>query len=543
MRIKLLALSALLLMLGLLQFRWIGRIGEAEGERMRTHLREGSENMAREVDEEFARAYLTVVAPNESCSEEAFAARLQQWTANAQYPRVLSSLAIIRRGASGLLRYEPARGTFVRADWPPEWAGLRKKLLWGFPPPPAEPAMQPGLTASPMVMVAPCIEMNRATYTPFTPPEINSWAIAGIDERYVTTDLLPQLARRYLGGEYGLKVVREGDRSSYDQVRGVGALRPETLRNLLLVRAPERGRGPIAFFAGVRAEGADEGLWKAGFTHRSGSVERSVLASRLLNLGVSLGVLVLLAGGLVLVHRTVKEDRRLSEVRMNLVAGVSHELRTPVAVICSAADNLADGCVNTPAQAVMYGRLVRDEGRKLAGMIEQMLEFAGIEGGKKIRPRRVGVDVIIEGAMESVKQELDRSQCVVRRNVEYGLPPVMGDETSLILCVRNLLSNAIKYGGEHAEIELAATFIQREPVPAVCIAIRDHGRGIPSEELVSVFDPFFRGGEALGSQVKGMGLGLTLVKRIVEAHAGSVEVESKPGSGTIFSLMIPAADA
>ena len=117
--------------------------------------------------------------------------------------------------------------------------------------------------------------------------------------------------------------------------------------------------------------------------HRAGSLEAAVAATRRRNLAISFGILLLLGASVGFIVLSSRRAQRLATQQMEFVAGVSHELRTPLAVICSAAENLADGVIDNRDQIKRYGGLIRDEGRRLTGMVEQVLEFAGAQSGRK----------------------------------------------------------------------------------------------------------------------------------------------------------------
>lgn len=223
---------------------------------------------------------------------------------------------------------------------------------------------------------------------------------------------------------------------------------------------------------------------------------------------------------------------------MEFVATVSHELRTPLAVIRSAGENLADGVVRDDAQIRKYGDLVKNEGRRLTEMVEQILEFAGIQSGQRgfaLRP--VGVLPVLEDVVASSRALIDAAGITIEWGVPPGLPPVLGDEPALRRVFQNLVGNAIKYGAPGAWIGVSAHSTGRE----VALSVADRGIGIAPADLAHIFEPFYRAPAVIEAQIQGAGLGLSLVKRIVEAHGGRIEVKSTPGQGAEFVVMLPAA--
>jgi len=260
-----------------------------------------------------------------------------------------------------------------------------------------------------------------------------------------------------------------------------------------------------------------------------------VNAARRRNLMISgtiLGILGLSVGFLVL---STRRAQTLARQQLEFVATVSHELRTPLAVIRSAADNLADGVVHDDARIRQYGQLVRREGLRLTDLVEQILEFAGLQSGQRTmaaRPVEVGRllrEVIATAeatAPEGVRIEMA---------IADGLPAVAGDEAALRRVFQNLVGNAIKYGADARWIGVTATFT----AAALDVSVSDRGIGIAAAEHGRIFDPFYRAPEVVAAQIQGAGLGLSLVKRIVEAHAGQITVKSAPGEGSTFTVSLP----
>ena len=132
---------------------------------------------------------------------------------------------------------------------------------------------------------------------------------------------------------------------------------------------------------------------------------------------------------------------------------------------------------------------------------------------------------------------------MVSSSLEPGLPPVKADRAALRRAVLNLLQNAIKYGGDSPRIGLRVTSVRASGRPEVRIAVEDHGLGIAPGDRDRIFEPFVRGEEAQARQIRGSGLGLSLVKRIVEAHSGRISVTSTPGEGSTFVIGLPASGA
>lgn len=278
--------------------------------------------------------------------------------------------------------------------------------------------------------------------------------------------------------------------------------------------------------------------WQLIVKHSSGSLEAVIAADRERNLLFGFGALsVLTLGALMLLFSTLRAQQ-LARLQMDFVAGVSHELRTPLSVICSAGDNLADGKVLDAPQVAEYGRLVRDEGRRLGGMVEQILQFSAMESGRRhfdLRP--VNLAETIEETLADCDSLIRSSGFTVERDLESGLPAVNADRAALKQCLQNLVANAVKYGGDARWARVLAKLSGRE----VRVTVEDRGMGIDPGDLPRVFEPFFRGDSARNAQIHGTGLGLSLARSFAAAMGGRLEVESQPGRGSAFTLILPAA--
>jgi signal transduction histidine kinase len=147
-------------------------------------------------------------------------------------------------------------------------------------------------------------------------------------------------------------------------------------------------------------------------------------------------------------------------------------------------------------------------------------------------------DAPVEAAA-AANRSSQAGRIIFEKRIPPDLPQVLADPEAMGQALRNLIENAVKYGGSWVGISAAAAPTRNGP--GVEIAVADRGPGIPADEIAHIFDPFFRGRQAIQDQVHGTGLGLNLVKRIVEAHGGSLRVESSPGQGAKFVVRLPAA--
>jgi two-component system sensor histidine kinase SenX3 len=284
------------------------------------------------------------------------------------------------------------------------------------------------------------------------------------------------------------------------------------------------------------------GGWQLLLKHRAGSLGAVVASARRKNLAISFGILLLMALSIAMILISTRRAKRLAQQQIEFVAGVSHELRTPLAVIRSAGENLADGVIDKSEQVKRYGQLIASEGRRLTEMVEQILEFSGIQRGRKnyeLCP--VVLADVIENAINACRHFIEEGGFEIRKEITDDSPVVLADEAALSRSIQNLLTNAMKYSGDNRIIEIQAKNQTGNKASEALITISDKGLGIAPDELPHIFEPFYRGSEASAAQIHGNGLGLSLVKNIIEAHNGKVSVSSTPGKGSAFTIHLPTA--
>jgi signal transduction histidine kinase len=232
--------------------------------------------------------------------------------------------------------------------------------------------------------------------------------------------------------------------------------------------------------------------------------------------------------------------RKLAKLQLDFVAGVSHEFRTPLAVICSAAENLADGVIDAEQQMKQYGTLIREQGRRLAEMVEQILLFAGQQkGSRRYEFRPVSMNEVIDAVLAESAPMIEAAGFTVEKHVEGNLAPVMADTGALTVCMRNLISNALKYGVANRWMGICAATGAGGEESEIQVTVEDRGPGIEADDLRHIFEPFYRGNAGATVQTYGTGLGLSLAKDIAEAMGGRLSVRSAPGQGSSFTLHLP----
>jgi signal transduction histidine kinase len=282
--------------------------------------------------------------------------------------------------------------------------------------------------------------------------------------------------------------------------------------------------------------------WVLAVRRRGDPLEVVLARTRRRNLAVSGGVLLLLALSMGLVLIAGHRAQRLARLQMDFVAAVSHELRTPLTVICSAAENIVDGLVDSKQQLTRYGSVIRNQGRQLAGLVDQVLLFASTQEGKsRYQLRPLEVAEILKVVLSNTSALADRSGVTIHQEIVTDLPPVMGDLPAVSQCLQNLIVNAIKYSGDSRWIGIRACWEDSGGRAEVRISVQDKGIGINSADLPHIFEPFYRSAQVEAAQIHGTGLGLTLARRIADAMGGRLTVNSKAGAGSVFTLhLVPA---
>ena len=300
-----------------------------------------------------------------------------------------------------------------------------------------------------------------------------------------------------------------------------------------------------------------QGRWVLMAKHRAGSLEVAVSAVRWRNLMISSGVLLLLTLAIGLILVSARRAQALARQQMEFVAAVSHELRTPVSVIGAAAGNLADGVVGDPQRVRKYGETIQGEARRLAETVERVLQLAGIAAGRAAVTRvPVHPADLINDSIGACRVEIEAAGFTVEVAIAENLPNVVGDVTVLKSALQNLISNAVKYGGSARWLRVSASLEGASPSGHahivvqsrswrgsgrhVSFSVEDRGLGIDADDRKHVFEPFYRGREAVTQQIQGSGLGLNLVLLIAAAHGGRVTLTSEPGKGSTFTLSLPA---
>jgi signal transduction histidine kinase len=258
-----------------------------------------------------------------------------------------------------------------------------------------------------------------------------------------------------------------------------------------------------------------------------------------LNVALSAALAAVLLGGVVLALRAASREMKLSQMKSDFVSNVSHELRTPLASIRVFGELLRLGRVGDGAKVREYGEYIETESRRLTQLINNLLDFSRIESGRKsYRLEPADLEELVRETLHSLEVRLRKSGFrVAYRGPAAPLPALRLDPAAITHSLANLLDNAVKYSGDGRDVEV--TLARRGD--EVRLAVRDWGIGVPRDEQEKIFDRFHRVSTGLVHDVKGSGLGLAIVRHVVDAHGGRVEVDSRSGQGSTFTLVLPLA--
>lgn len=424
--------------------------------------------------------------------------------------------------AKAMLTYDPATGGWVTPPWSDE-----SRAVWVAVTYWATLAHKGGTIETPSIAVDERDLPYRILLYPITDEGAQVVGLAGmvVDWEHFRSCVLPQAI------ESALDTFFSGDPRSAPVV---------TVRDghgdVVFTTASDSGAEDLPVEAG-KAFAFVFTDWKVGLTSRHATAGEVARRNFALNVGLSAALAAVLLSGVLLALRTASRAMRLSQMKSDFVSNVSHELRTPLASIRVFGELLRLGRVDNLDRAREYGDYIETESRRLTQLINNILDFSSIDSGRKsYHFERAEVADVVAETLKTFEVRLRQSGFVIRfERPAAALPPVRLDPGAIAQSLSNLLDNAVKYanGGKDITVRVA-----QQGAWAV-ISVTDQGIGIPRPEQKKIFDRFHRVATGLVHDVKGSGLGLSIVRHIVEAHRGKVTVESKVGEGSTFSIHLP----
>jgi len=578
-----------------LQYRWLTEASEAERERMQKRVETDTTRLAEDFNREMQAAYYnfqTGSAMWKNLDWTEFNERYDYWKERTEYPELIRSVVFLGKAPEAKpLRYDPTKRAFEITETTPDLISLRSRFT---------DEHFDSVDEDHFAMILPVYEnekhiehivLRQAAPNVVPPvlrlPEKFGHLVIMLDESVIKDRVLPDLAGRYFGRDYKLTVSNKSGQSIFATndvittpdasapmfnmspnnllffanrdaipkvervVKSGGVVVDQRVESHTITRAESNKTTTGTFQLELKQSdgiskprttmmaatgGAGSEPWTLSVQHTSGSINAFVMSERNRSFAIGVGIYLLLVGGILAIVFSAMRSKRFAQRQIDFVSSVSHEFRTPLSVIYSAGENLADGVATETSQVSQYGKLIKGEGKKLSAMVEQILEFAGANSGKqKYSLAPTDVSAVVKDALAECAPLIDSSGFTIETDLQNELPQIQADRSALSSAIQNLIANSVKYSNGSKWIKVSAA----NGEGSVEIAVEDRGIGIRSSDLRRIFEPFYRGREVVDAQISGNGLGLNLVKKIAEAHGGRVLVESKPGSGSRFTIEIP----
>jgi signal transduction histidine kinase len=293
--------------------------------------------------------------------------------------------------------------------------------------------------------------------------------------------------------------------------------------------------------------------WSVQLTYADASGfgwSKRILGLQTMLLGLAL---LLVALGTAFTIRFSLRQMELSRLKSHFVSNITHELKTPLAAIRLYTETLQQGRVRDRAEGQRFLGIIHKETVRLTALINNILDFARIEDGRRrYQFATASVGEVVREVADAYAYQLRDRGSALQVDIEPNLPATSIDRDAIGQAVLNLLDNAVKYSREDKRIEVS---VISEPAGGtggpdgvdaprgdrwILVRVRDYGVGIPAAEQERIFEAFYRVEKGLQHDIKGSGLGLAVVQHVAEAHGGRVEVESRPGEGSTFTLRLPA---
>ncbi len=241
-------------------------------------------------------------------------------------------------------------------------------------------------------------------------------------------------------------------------------------------------------------------------------------------------------GGIWLTYRNISREMNLARLKSDFVANVSHELRTPLALIRLYAETLELGRLSSKEKYQEYYRIIREESERLTALINNILDFSRIDAGRKeYEFQETNLAELVHSTLDSYRFQIQQNGFGFEENISPDIPPVKVDREAIARSLLNLVNNALKYSKDQKYIGVSLYRVNG----SVNLEVQDRGIGIAPNEQEKIFEKFYRCGDPLVHNVKGSGLGLSLVRHIARAHGGDVLVESAPDKGSKFTIALP----
>ncbi len=279
--------------------------------------------------------------------------------------------------------------------------------------------------------------------------------------------------------------------------------------------------------------------YKVGIQLLGNTIDLLIKKRLFLNIGLLIIVDIFLITGIFLIYRNVKKEMQLAQIKSEFVSNVSHEIRTPLSLINMYVETLEMNRIKDEKKRKEYYQIISQETKRLSGIVNKILNFSQIESGKrKYQFVPINLNQVVDEILNTCQNHLQGKNFTVHLVKNKNIPEIKADKEALNDLIINLLDNAIKYSKTEKYIEIRTGIVKKHVFFQIC----DKGIGMEQKHLQFIFDKFYRiTGGSLAHHAKGSGLGLTIVKHIVDLHNAQITVESEKGEGSCFSVMFPLA--
>lgn len=277
--------------------------------------------------------------------------------------------------------------------------------------------------------------------------------------------------------------------------------------------------------------------WKVALYDQDGkSIDQIIGKERRLYLTLFMGIIAVMLIGIVVMVRAVIHESEVSRMKSEFVSNVSHELKTPLTLIRMFGETLDTGMVTDENKRKEFYSIIRKESERLTHLIDNVLDFSKMDtGAKKYHFKESDLVNVVRSSLEAYKFHIRDNGFEIKSVFPEGKIELKIDSDAISQALLNLLSNAVKYSEDKKFIRVEVS----SNVSSAIISVTDNGVGIAKGELNKIFDKFYRASTSKVEQTGGSGLGLALVKHIVEAHKGAIDVKSDVGKGSRFTIRIP----
>lgn len=529
-RLLLLTMLAFCGILLALQYRWTGALSRAGLMSLQSGLLAKTRAAADSFNGELRRLCVSLVPTTSELdargSESAHTSRLADWLATETRRPFRRIAVVVPEGMDLALRELDQRdGKLHALEWPDSWKTLSAQMRgrWRGETGP------PSVAAGSWLVELPMFDRDQHE---------RGWMIFEIDDAYVRDTWLPELLTDTFAPDSGSLPVRVEVRARDPEQSAVLAWPASSARP---ARVPDAIAEVFPRALAGRPGRQSNGRWVMEVWYWPKPLEATVAMIRFRDFAVAALLVALIAATALGRNRVAASARRLAARELAFVAGVSHELRTPLAAIRGAGHNLRANVVTDPEKQRAYGALIVERADQLIAMVEQLISLASLRRSTHpSTPTRVAIDALVEEAVKNMAELAASSGMVVEVDLADGLPAVLGDGPALRRVFENLLGNAFTHGASGRWVGVRARATERSGARSVEVTVTDRGPGVPENDQARIWEPFVQGASDAGQTRKGFGLGLSLVREIVERHGGQVSLESRKSAGATFVVQLPA---